>query len=359
MTARHRRAGVAAILAATVLFTPAAVAAADPAPAAGAAAALAAGHPASPGEAAAPAARGQVPTEAQVAAAAEKNAAERRAKVAYFRDNPWSPLRGVARHAFPAAAGAGGTTAVVGSSPQADVRLDGPGVEPLQLRLTALPPESADGPARFRLDRLAPGGDVRVGGQAMGAGPREVPEETVVEVGPFALRPYVQGGDGIAIVFDSRRTTGDAFVPPAFFPFDPAWVFRAPLTRFPKPETMNIPTSLGRTKEYVRAGYFEIDAPGGPGLKIYAYQPKFIAQSPDALSILFTDATTGKETYATGRYLDLEAPQDGLYTIDFNRAYNPLCSYTSVYNCPIPPRENALPVAVRAGEKAYPGRAAH
>ena len=39
--------------------------------------------------------------------------------------------------------------------------------------------------------------------------------------------------------------------------------------------------------------------------------------------------------------------------IDFNKAYNPYCAYTSGYNCPIPPKENNLPVAITAGEKVY------
>jgi len=94
-------------------------------------------------------------------------------------------------------------------------------------------------------------------------------------------------------------------------------------------------------------------------LKLQVYEPLFLANGADSLTILFTDATSGRETYGAGRYLDLARPQDGLYSIDFNRAYNPLCAYTHVYNCPIPPRENALSLPVRAGEKTWPGHAPH
>ena len=38
--------------------------------------------------------------------------------------------------------------------------------------------------------------------------------------------------------------------------------------------------------------------------------------------------------------------------VDFNRAYNPSCALSPYYNCPIPPRENHLSVAIRAGEMA-------
>jgi len=37
--------------------------------------------------------------------------------------------------------------------------------------------------------------------------------------------------------------------------------------------------------------------------------------------------------------------------IDFNRAYNPACAFSDYYNCPIPPKANALKVAIQAGEK--------
>ena len=69
----------------------------------------------------------------------------------------------------------------------------------------------------------------------------------------------------------------------------------------------------------------------------------------DALEVYFTDATSGRESYRM-RYLGVAA-SDGGYVLDFNRAYNPACAYSPHYNCPIPPPENHLAVAIRAGEK--------
>ena len=68
-------------------------------------------------------------------------------------------------------------------------------------------------------------------------------------------------------------------------------------------------------------------------------------------AVFFRDATTGKETYSVGRYIDPVALPDGRYVIDFNVAYNPACAYSEHYNCPIPPRGNRLPMAIHAGEK--------
>ena len=89
------------------------------------------------------------------------------------------------------------------------------------------------------------------------------------------------------------------------------------------------------------------------------YQSQDLMTSPqykDHLFIPFTDATSGEETYESGRYIDLEINdiKTDKVLIDFNRAYNPYCAFVSgKYNCPIPPTENRLTVAIRAGEKAF------
>lgn len=79
-------------------------------------------------------------------------------------------------------------------------------------------------------------------------------------------------------------------------------------------------------------------------------------QYKNYLFLPFTDATTGIETYESGRYIDLQTSdiKNNEVVIDFNKAYNPYCAYVSgLYNCPIPPASNHLPVAVFAGEKIY------
>ena len=79
-------------------------------------------------------------------------------------------------------------------------------------------------------------------------------------------------------------------------------------------------------------------------------------QFKDHLFIPFTDATSGEDTYESGRYIDLEIKDidNDKVLIDFNKAYNPYCAYVSgKYNCPIPPTENRLIVAIHSGEKAF------
>ena len=79
------------------------------------------------------------------------------------------------------------------------------------------------------------------------------------------------------------------------------------------------------------------------------------AEDPYApgLFLPFSDETSGHETYATGRYLDLEEQGGDDYELDLNSAYNPYCAYSEDYPCPVPPVENRLPVKILAGEKNY------
>ena len=45
----------------------------------------------------------------------------------------------------------------------------------------------------------------------------------------------------------------------------------------------------------------------------------------------------------------MKALERGRYLLDFNSAYNPACAFSDFCNCPIPPKANTLPVAIRAG----------
>ena len=76
--------------------------------------------------------------------------------------------------------------------------------------------------------------------------------------------------------------------------------------------------------------------------------------SRGSLFLAFADETSARETYGAGRYLDInKVPGSSTILLDFNKAYNPYCAYSDMYSCPLPPRENILPVAIRAGEKTY------
>ena len=77
------------------------------------------------------------------------------------------------------------------------------------------------------------------------------------------------------------------------------------------------------------------------------------AMNENEIFLLFNDLTNGNETYEGGRYIDFDFKNSKRIEIDFNKAYNPYCVYDIKYSCPIPPKENKIPLRILAGEKKY------
>ncbi len=137
----------------------------------------------------------------------------------------------------------------------------------------------------------------------------------------------------------------------SYHPLDPRYRFRVRLHAHPNPDVLTFPTSKGTEQQYLRYGYFEFPIEGQT-VRLNAYKPVHV-HGHDYLFVPFRDATSGKESYGAGRYLDLEPTPDDVYDLDFNRAYNPYCAYSDEYVCPLPPPENWLPVPIRAGERTW------
>lgn len=80
---------------------------------------------------------------------------------------------------------------------------------------------------------------------------------------------------------------------------------------------------------------------------------RFPDQAPEKLGAIYLEEeTNAKETYGGGRFLSVKEPdKDNITYIDFNKAYNPPCAFTSYATCPLPPRDNILPIKIQAGEK--------
>ena len=108
-------------------------------------------------------------------------------------------------------------------------------------------------------------------------------------------------------------------------------------------------STRGNQRQATRVGWFDFMVEGKPA-RLEAVRLLEPGVGENDLGIFFRDATTGKESYALGRYVDVKKLENGRYLLDFNLAYNPACAFSDHYNCPIPPRENVLPMAVRAGE---------
>jgi uncharacterized protein (DUF1684 family) len=120
-------------------------------------------------------------------------------------------------------------------------------------------------------------------------------------------------------------------------------------------------TTTDRLPEYRKYGevHFKLD---GEERILEVYQSLDVAKKPgyeDYLFIPFTDETNGIDTYEVGRYIDLTIPTSEGVVIDFNKCYNPYCSYGSGYSCPIPPEANHLPIKIEAGEMKYRATVVH
>lgn len=100
------------------------------------------------------------------------------------------------------------------------------------------------------------------------------------------------------------------------------------------------------------AGFVSVTMAGATTrLRVYRLGAADDDEAP--LFIYFRDATNARETYPAGRFVELLPSADGGYELDFNRARNPYCAYSSVFPCPAPWPGNRLAAAVTAGEQYH------
>ncbi|HIH96218.1 MAG TPA: DUF1684 domain-containing protein [Thermoplasmata archaeon] len=144
-----------------------------------------------------------------------------------------------------------------------------------------------------------------------------------------------------------------------YFPLDPAYRFELELHEHEEKRAVRMAYTKGQEQDFLQWGEFWLKV----GSKEQAIQAYKSDPAEERLFILFRDATSGKETYGAGRYLDLEPDKDrtaeGKWILDLNKAYNPWCVYSEDYTCPFVPPENWLEVPIHAGEKNYSLKLSH
>ena len=132
-----------------------------------------------------------------------------------------------------------------------------------------------------------------------------------------------------------------------WFAANPSYRVVADFNAYPEPKEILIVSVLGDQLKLKTPGTLSFVLLG----KRYEVRP--VIEDEKKLFIIFRDLTAGKTTYGAGRYLYAELPKDGKVVLDFNRAENPPCAFTDFATCPLPPKENRLPLAIPAGEKSY------
>ena len=125
--------------------------------------------------------------------------------------------------------------------------------------------------------------------------------------------------------------------------------------RTPDEKPFEMATYSGDLKPYVKFGVVSFTLNGTKHHLAIYQNLTYKKIDPNHLFLPFKDATSNKKTYGGGRYLDLKMTDivGNKMTLDFNQAYNPWCAFSGGYSCPVPPKENHLPVAIKAGEKKY------
>lgn len=176
-------------------------------------------------------------------------------------------------------------------------------------------------------------------------------EPSVLTLGPLRII-VLQRGERLGLrVKDPEAPTRVHFLGLDYFPHDPKWRLTGRFEPAATPRKLRISDVTGAVNEEV--------SPGTLVFTVNGREHRLDALNDNEthdLFVIFRDRTAGKTTYGAGRFLHVDLPgADGRVVIDFNYAYNPPCAFTPFATCPIPPKQNWLPIPVAAGEKKYRG----
>jgi hypothetical protein len=264
---------------------------------------------------------------------------ERAGTDAEMKSSPTSPLAAIERHILPAAA-----------PTYVRVEADAARLAPEAQGAAVVFRPAASGP--WTWDAVAPGvtGTSRDGKAPVAPGP--ITQPLRISLGRFTLLAQPVEATFVVSIYDAQAEPLRTFTGLVHFAPDARYAVSATLERANDPAVVTMQTSIGLAKTFRRYGELRF-AIGGSRVALAAFVP---VGAEGSLFVPFRDATSGTATYPAGRYLDLEMPPAGQRTVvvDFNRAYSPMCSFSPAFNCPLPPAENHLAVAIEAGEKTYP-----
>ena len=158
---------------------------------------------------------------------------------------------------------------------------------------------------------------------------------------------FRRDGDHALRVRDPDAPARHAFAGMPVYPFDPRWRVEAELERLVEPRWDEVPHTDGSEGKApcIGTARFTLESVA-QSLQVYD------EVSSQRLYVPFLDPSNRDETYGGGRMMYAPVPAVGApLVLDFNMAFNPPCALNSLVSCPLPPPENRLAVAVRAGEK--------
>ena len=166
-------------------------------------------------------------------------------------------------------------------------------------------------------------------------------------IGNIRVVVHVSGSNRSLRVRDPDGPLARAFRGFTWFPIDAQYRTTARFLRDPQPRRLKVLNTYGDVDEYASEGIVEFQL-RGQTVRLRPFTTR-----PGRFYFVFRDASSGQETYETARFLYSDLLQNDTTVLDFNVAYNPPCAFNPYTTCPIPLRENRLPVKILAGEKAY------
>jgi len=149
-------------------------------------------------------------------------------------------------------------------------------------------------------------------------------------------------------VYDQNNPPRRQFSALRWFPIEEAYRVIARFFAYDPPGALSINNVLGQTLELSCPGYVEFTL-NQQESRLYPVTD----EDDDRLWFMIRDGTSGSLTYAGGRYLITDPPDDDHVILDFNKAHNPPCAYTDFATCPLPPPQNKLLSPIMAGELKF------
>ncbi len=176
--------------------------------------------------------------------------------------------------------------------------------------------------------------------------PDDAGEPTRIRLAALTMHVIHRGSRYAVRLADGNSPMRRAFKGLKHYPALEKYRVTARFTPFDPPRTIPVLNVLGETDLETSPGFvtFQLD---GRELRL---EPVW---SGKRLFFIFRDQTSGHGTYPAGRFLYADPPAGGTVLLDFNKAENPPCAFTPYATCPLPPRQNHLPVAIPAGELDY------
>lgn len=213
-----------------------------------------------------------------------------------------------------------------------------------------LGPDSADIP----LTGFGPASVTERKGAVTFTGPdgrsRPLPKGRPVAMAPWTLQLFGGGRSPVLVVYGKP---GGAV--PGWYAVNPALSFTVSIEPASPPARRRVLTLDGIDVEAEAAGHVSVTI-GGATARLLVMRMPVPGTEETELQVYFRDQTNDHGTYPAGRFVELTRTSSGAYQLDFNRARNPFCAYSSVYPCPVPWSGNSIPASIEAGEKYLPSK---